>query len=298
MRRPDFFIVGAPKAATSALYFHLRQHPDIFMPALKEPQFFGFDQHHLGHERRTTEEYLQLFGGGDAASARRLGEASTNYLYSRTAAAEIADFSPDASIIVMLRDPVAIMHAYHATQVAGGFETIRDFGEALAAEEERKQGRLLPRRSGIRESLYYRDIADLASHVWRWFDVFGRERVHVIFFDDWVADEALVFGGVLRFLGVDEAFRPSFVPVNENRRVRSARLQNFVLELPAPLTAVASALPAGTRSRWRHGLLRLNTSAAGRDAVDPELLRRLRAEFAPKIDELAALVGRDLSAWR
>jgi len=294
--KPDFFIVGAPKAATSALWAHLRAHPQIFMPELKEPQFFGFDQEHLGHARRTLQEYLGLFG--PAGGAERVGEASTNYLHSRTAAAEIAAFQPNASIVVMLRDPVAIMHAYHETQVAWGFEPIHDFAEALEAEQDRRRGRRLPPRSGIRENLYYRQVADLPRHVRRYFDTFGRERVHVVLFDDWCADAAAVYRQVLSFLGVDPGFRPELEPVNENRRVRSRRFHAFVLEPPPAISAAARAvIPAAMRSRWRHLLLRAATRTAPRIGLEPELLWALRQEFAPKIDELAALVDRDLSAW-
>jgi hypothetical protein len=296
MREPDFFVVGAPKAATSALFAHLRRHPEIFMPALKEPQFFGRDQHHLGHSRRTPDEYLALFEG--AGRARRVGEASTNYLYSATAAEEISAFAPDAAIIVMLRDPVAIMHAYHATMVAGGFEPIRHFARALEAETERRHGRLLPDRSGLRESLYYRHIADLPAHVERYFRVFGRERVHVILFDEWRSDEAGVYRETLRFLDVDDSFVPSFEVVNDNRTIRSNRIHDFVLEPPKPLSAAARALlPPPVRSRWRHGLLGLNTRRAAREPIEPGLLRELRAEFAPVIARLAELIERDLSAW-
>ncbi|MGI0040227.1 MAG: sulfotransferase, partial [Nitrososphaera sp.] len=43
MRKPDFFIVGAPKCGTTAIQYYLGQHPDIFLPD-KEMDFFGSDQ--------------------------------------------------------------------------------------------------------------------------------------------------------------------------------------------------------------------------------------------------------------
>ena len=42
-RKPDFFIVGAPKCGTTSLYYYLRQHPEIFLPDYKEPHYFGKD---------------------------------------------------------------------------------------------------------------------------------------------------------------------------------------------------------------------------------------------------------------
>ena len=76
--RPNFFIVGAPKCGTTALYAYLRQHPDIFMPETKEPNFFGHDIERRRSQRLTEEEYLALFRL--AGDARRVGEASVRYL--------------------------------------------------------------------------------------------------------------------------------------------------------------------------------------------------------------------------
>lgn len=276
---------------------HLGAHPEVFMCPLKEPQYFGGDQHHIGHGRRTLEEYLALFeGAGDAA---RVGDASTNYLYSRSAAGEIAAFAPDASIIVMLRDPVEIMYAYHSTMMLSGFEPIREFADALAAEPLRRRGRCLPKRSGIRECLYYRDIADLAPHVTRYLETFGPDRVRVIVFEEWRSRAELTYRDTLAFLGVDPNFLPELSLVNVNRRIRNNRAHDLVLDPPRPLQwAARRLLPLGIRYPVSRRLLALNTRAANREAMEPGLLQELRAEFAPKIDELARLIGRDLSAWK
>ena len=85
-RYPDFFIVGAPKCGTTALYAYLRQHPQIFMPFHKEPLFFGDDLSHR-YGRMSTDEYLALVDG--AGDGQRVGEASAWYLYSSSAAEEI-----------------------------------------------------------------------------------------------------------------------------------------------------------------------------------------------------------------
>jgi hypothetical protein len=36
-RKPNFFIVGAPKCGTTALSEYLRSHPDVFFSSPKEP---------------------------------------------------------------------------------------------------------------------------------------------------------------------------------------------------------------------------------------------------------------------
>src|ERR1051325_3379611 len=107
-RRPDFFIVGAPKCGTTAMNGYLRQHPQIFMPERKDITYFGTDLK-FERSRISYDEYISLFQ--DANDALRIGESSVWYMYSKTAAEEIKSFSPSASIIVMLRNPVDMLYA-------------------------------------------------------------------------------------------------------------------------------------------------------------------------------------------
>ena len=94
-KKPDFFIVGAPKCGTTSFYHYLRQHPQIFMPDNKEPHYFGSDLKKRSDEFiKTEEEYLSLFK--DADPSQMTGEASTFYLYSKVAQEEIKSFSPHA----------------------------------------------------------------------------------------------------------------------------------------------------------------------------------------------------------
>src|SRR6476469_4658818 len=98
-RIPDFFIVGHGKSGTTALYEMLVRHPQIYMPAGKEPWFFASELHERTPPRpegtpRTLAEYEALFSA--ARPDQRVGEASAQYLWSRTAAAAIADVQPEA----------------------------------------------------------------------------------------------------------------------------------------------------------------------------------------------------------
>jgi hypothetical protein len=102
MPKPGFFLVGAPKCGTTSLHDHLAQHPALFLPAVKEPTFFGADVPLLPAVG-SLDAYVALF---DAGAGRLCGEASTNYLASTSAAREIHDFNPGARIIVALRNPV------------------------------------------------------------------------------------------------------------------------------------------------------------------------------------------------
>jgi hypothetical protein len=295
MVRPDFFIVGAPRCGTTALYAYLRKHPQISMPEHKEPMYFGRDLTSL-HERLTERDYLDLFRS--ATPGQRVGEASTWYLYSRTAAREIVEFSPNAQIIIMLRNPVDVMYSLHGELSFYGGEVVHDFAEALRLEPERMAGR---NRGPSRrpEALYYRDTVRFAEQIERYHEVFGRDRVRVIVYDQFAADVPAAYAETLRFLGVDDAFQPEFGIVNESKRPRLRRLQAVIVRPPRP---VARLIPMLRRFPWAHRLreriLLANSRSVRRQPLDPELRRRLTLELQPEVERLERLIGADLSAWK
>ena len=290
--RPNFFIVGAPRCGTTAMYEYLRAHPDVFMPYYKEPVFFGRD---LNKRSRTFDErdYLDLFASSDGE--RRLGEATVWYLYSRTAADEIKAFAPDARIIIMLRHPVDMMYSLHSLMLLTGNEDIADFEEALEAEPERARGRRIPKGARRVEGLQYRACGRYAAHVRRYLETFDDDAVRVITYDDFRGDPAAVYRRTLEFLGVDADFQPDFSVVNRNKTVRIRALQKVTAS--RAFIGLTNRLPGPVQHRLRKGLKRLNTRAETRPPMSPELRDRLTRELAPDVAELGELLGRDLSAW-
>ena len=294
MAKPDFFIVGAPRCGTTAMYEYLRQHPQIFMPEHKEPIYFGDDLTHL-HGRLTERDYLGLFK--PSRPGQRVGEASTWYLFSTSAAREIRDFDPNAQIIIMLRNPVDVMYSLHRELVFYRAEPIKDFDEALAAEADRKQGRRLG-PSGRAEMLYYRDVVRFADQVERYFETFDRERIHIIVYDDFAKDPAAAHRELLRFLGVDDSFEPRIERVNETKEHRFAALTEIIVRPPRP---IARLVPLVRRTRIAHqiraAILMANSKATKRAPMAPDLRERLTAEYADEVARLGELIGRDLSHW-
>ncbi len=295
MTRPDFFIVGAFKAGTTSLYEYLRQHPQVYMPFHKEPMYFGADLD-ARYRRMSEDEYLRLFA--DARPGQRVGEASPWYLYSASAAREIQAFSPGAQAIVMLRNPVDVMHAQHSQLLFNQREDLVDFADALAAEPDRRAGQRIPAGALRREALFYRHSVRFAEQLGRYFDVFGRERVHVIVHDDLVADAATVVRATFGFLGVDPDVAVGLEVRNSNRQTRSGVLQRLVFRPPGPLR---HAVPWLRRfplvHRLRDALVTANSRSERRAPMDEALRRRLTVELAPDVEELGRLIGRDLSPW-
>jgi hypothetical protein len=293
-RLPDFFIAGAPKCGTTSMYAYLRQHPQIFLPFLKEPLFFGADLTHR-YGRMQPAEYLALFR--PARADQVVGEASAWYLYSETAAREIHDAVPDAKIIVMVRDPIEVMHAQHSQLRFNRQEDIADFGEALAAEPRRLEGRDLPSGTFRRENLFYRRMVRFAEQLERYFDVFGRDRVHVVVYDDLKADTAAEYRRVLAFLEVDPSVEVTLEPRNRSKRIRSSLIQRLVWDPPLvrKLAPVLRRFPIA--HRVRDAVLRVNSVSSSRETLDPGLRADLVHELKPEIARLERLLDRDLASW-
>jgi hypothetical protein len=292
---PDFFIVGAPKSATTSLYQYLREHPEIFMPSTKEPHFFGSD---LSSTKfvRDKREYLDLFA--DVDGARILGEASVYYLYSRMAAREIFEFNPSARILILLRNPVDMIYSLHSQALSSAYEDILDFSEALEAEEDRARGERIPDIADFPQGLLYGRIGMYAEQVRRFLDTFPADQVQVILFEDIKDDPDGVYLNVLRFLGVhDLGFRPEFRRINENRRLVSVGLEHFAKRRVKLRESLKSAAPR-VYSALYSAFHRLNARPARRQQMPQELRQRLVSRFAPDVATLSKILQRDLTSWR
>jgi hypothetical protein len=300
-QRPNFFIVGAPKCGTTALTHYLAQHPDIYL-AKKEMHFFGADLH-FGPQfyRRNEKAYLAEFA--DCHGCACAGEASVWYLFSREAAAEIKAFSPQARIIIMLREPAAMLYSLYHQFMLDGNEFLPSFAEALAAENDRSQGRRVPRQAYFIQGLVYRATARYTNQVRRYFEVFGRERVHVIIYDDFAANTAGAYQDTLKFLGLSAGpAKINFQLVNPASAPRSLFLRNLLNDpfLRRMAISMKSWLPPSLFAWGQKTGIRLalsNRRPAVRAPLPPELKLALRREFTPEVERLSALLGRDLTGW-
>ena len=305
-RRPDLFIVGAPKTGTTSLYEYLKGHPDVFMSSVKEPRYFAPDLavESAGHDLRygrDLDRYLALFD--DATTQKRLGEASVRYIYSEEAPRLIKDFQPSAYVVVGLRDPVELIYALHNQSVSEGIEPLTDFEAALAAESDRLAGRDAPGGLHPMHTVYI-ERGKLAPRLRTWRDVFGADRVHAFVFEDLVLDPVAVFRALLEFLEVDPTYRPpAFEAFNASHQPRSRMLRRLTDTRPAQFMAW-KVLPrligdAGAH-RIARAITRANRRPSPRPSMSPQLRDRLREVFAEDVAELSQTLGRDLAAqwWR
>ncbi len=241
-------------------------------------------------------KYIGLFA--PAEHQTRVGESSIWYLYSKVAATEIHSFCPDARIIIMLRNPVDVMYAYHSQRLHNGIEDIPDFTEALKAEGDRKIGKRLPKYPWPVFGLFYREIVRFSDQVARYLDVFHREQVKIVIFDDFIADPSGEYRDVLRFSGVDSEFKFDTRPVNQNKTYRILFVGDLVY---CPSTIIPGKVRAIVPRAIQDvvvGLIRgFNTKVKPRRPLPLEVRMSLEAQFAAEIRALSGVVGRDLMSW-
>lgn len=202
-RLPDFLVIGAQKAGTTALYAYLRWHPRILGPSWKEVSFF--DRHWARGARWYRGQFpndlrRRLAGGA------LVGEASPSYLFHPAAPERARSVVPGARLIALLRDPVDRAYSHWQHEVALGREPLQ-FEDALAAEEERTRGeveRLLadPRyfsRAWWDHTYFARGL--YAEQLERWLAAFPREQLLVLTMEAFGARPAETYAEVLAFLG-------------------------------------------------------------------------------------------------
>lgn len=298
MRIPDFFIVGAPKCGTTALYSYLKERPDVFMPELKEPHFFArdFAAYRAVRER---DAYLALFA--EAAPDALLGEASVWYLFSEVAVADIMRANPAARIIVMLRNPVDMVHALHAQLLHAPDEDVTDFEQAWRLQEVRAAGRSVPRHCREPRHLQYRTVGSFAAQIERLQQHVPAEQVLTLLYEDFARDPAASYGETLRFLGLPQDDRRSFERINAGRARRSRLLAGGVRDLVALLGPAYGPAKRTLNALGLHpgrAVVQWNSRCQERAPLSPGFRAELGDAFRDDVARLEIRLGRSLDVWR
>jgi len=284
MRWPDFFIVGAPKAGTTSLYHYLKEHPDVFMPAEKEPNFFSseeLDQQKLYYNatrHRDTDGYLQLFNA--AQEQQKIGEASVSYLYYPTVPAKIKAAAPDARILISLRDPVLRAQSHFEMDERLGYvktdlKTIVDHPEQFP----------LFYQQYVRLGLYYEQVT-------RYLETFGSSRVKIILDEDLHNNQEDTLEAVFDFLGVNPTFEPTPGAHNQHRSPKNGALKSLY-EHKKLREALKKSLP----KKWQKRILDAGFPAGDREPMADHVATKLRSIFHKDIIALAEVTGMNLNAW-
>jgi len=279
-RWPDFIGIGTIKSGTTWLWQCLREHPSMFLPVMKELEYFD-TRFELGEEW-----YREFFRDADG---RICGEISPQYVHCPAAFERMAPLAGRVKLIVCFRNPADRAFSHY----------MMDAREERGLTQQDKVRRFdeLVRSGGSKYVEFGRYSGQIAPYLRR----FGRDSVHAVFFEDISSDPLRVFRETCAFLGVDPAIVPASLAsrVNASKRYRSVRL--------------FKGLQAGVRAMEAVGLERL-VLYLKRTAVRDQVLRMLETpeDYEPMLpgtrrhlvdlyregnERLAELFGRDLSGW-
>lgn len=289
---PDFFIAGAPKCGTTSLYSWLRTHPRLFMPC-KEPGFFSRDL--LDHPDLQFHLYRRLFD--DRPECTLVGEASPKYLYSAVGLREIRSHRPDARILILLRNPVDLVHSFHGQMVKQCDEVVTDFEAAWRLVDSRSEGAALPRMCRSATLVDYPFWGRIGSRLQDLFSVFPANQIRVYLLNDMQLHPATLYADVLEFLGVEHDGRTDFGAENPRVRVRSTAAHGALVGLRRRIWPILRSRGVGGT-----GLLRLLHRWNVSDAPETSMSDRFRQElirfFADEVRLVEQILERDLSIWR
>ncbi|MBV9293198.1 MAG: sulfotransferase domain-containing protein [Frankiales bacterium] len=273
---PNFFILGAQKAGTTALHTYLSGHPEVFLPAWKEPDFFI--------EARTWQRglgwYEELFAGAGDAPAR--GEASTSYTmfpFFTGVPDRLFGVVRKPRLIYLMREPIARMRSAYQHGLARGVER-RPIEDALLHEARY----LIP-------SCY-------AFQLEQWLPRVPRDRVLLLTAEALRHDRAATLRRVLEFLGVDPAWRPADLDqehhVSDIKRAPRASWQSY----RTVAARVPGAVPGRLRSAEARGSRLLTRPIEpGEVVVSDDLRERLAALLRPDLVRLRGYLGTDFDCW-
>ncbi|MGD9238206.1 MAG: sulfotransferase [Desulfobacterales bacterium] len=303
MKTPNLFIVGHPRSGTSSLHSYLRQHPDIFMTAIKEPNFFSsdfrnesdrFHKKRLYFPYRTENQYLRLYKKW--THEKIAGEASATYLCSRTAAREISHYNPAAKIIMMFREPTQFLHSFHSAARFALGEHHQDFKTAIEAEKDRREGRGFAGRVITPSWLFYSEFVKYTAQINRFCASFDPAQIKIIIFDDFKMNTPKMYKEVLEFLDVDPDFSPDFDIVNPNKQLRWPLLKKYTLDSPYFRKTLRLLFSdntyAGLKDFYKNKLVKY----APREDLDETSRLELMQGFKPEVEKLSEFLKIDLVA--
>jgi hypothetical protein len=287
-RYPNVFLIGAAKAATTSFANALGQHPDVFLPAVKEPDFFSVDRHYeTGLDRFIREYYGE-------ATERVCVDASVSYLVSTQAPQRIAESlgTETPRFIVVLREPTERAYSNYWECRAAGFEEAT-FEESLKSDELR-----VGRQWAGRYTQSHLEGSRYGTHLDRWTSMFPRDSFLFLRFEDLIHSTAASLDRAFTFIGIDPAIGTMTINRENYRRNPRRSAVRLVSAIPESVKRPLRRLVGQRRlAGMVSSLERLSIGESEIPPMDGTTRERLRALLRPEVERAAQITGLDLSEW-
>lgn len=286
MKRPNLFIIGAPRCGTTSLVHWLKQHPDVFMSREKEPHFFNSDQGY--HRVPDLAAYNALFARAEQRHTV-IGEASVFYMYSDFAIENILSYNPDAMFVVCYRDPLELVHSFYFEQRYWGIETARTFEEAWSLSDERRRSARLPRNCPDPLLVDYKRIGAIGAAMENVLQHLDISRFHFVSLDEMQDDPERAIADLCRFLRIEDASRTDVPHRNKSKLNRLP----YLMETLGSITRVKNGM--GIRKQLGIGryIERLCKNEIERPDLSPDVRASVSEYFADDYQRFQRVLG----AW-
>jgi hypothetical protein len=287
---PTFYIVGAARCGTTSVWAHLKKHPHVFLPDMKEPSYFisapAPSEIAAQYCTGDSDAYQALYRGAKGYQA--IGDVSPGYLWDRQVPLRIHDHCPRARILILLRDPVDRAYSHYLMLARMGLDSL-PFDEAVRRDNSQDPDNWWYRYRYIETGLYFAQVA-------RYFEAFGRDQVAVFLFEDFAKDPAGMLTSAARHIGVD----PELLNLEELGRVynptRTPRFKWLYDGARQVLSLRARSLFPEALRAW----LSYNPLFYRREkpAYEEKTAKYLQSIFEPDICRLEELLGAKLPQLR
>ncbi len=282
---PNLFIVGTPKAGTSSLYAYLTIIPGIFMSKAKEPNYFSIktipdNKRTLKPQIRDKTKYLALFK--KVKNEKIFGEASPSYLSDPDAPKLIHQVSPNAKIIIILRDPVERAYSHYLMLIRIGFMKDSFHEEVL---KSLKIVRIYNKTSLRLETGLY------AEDVQRYLNIFGPKQVKIIIFEEFINNIKKTMKDILSFLDINYELNDFDVEAYNKFGVARGQISQFILRQRIVRSLAERIMSPSRRRVLREKILLKNEPKPKIRKDDKEILIKFYREDVEKIQNI---LGRKL----
>lgn len=300
---PDFIIIGAGKSGTTSLYEYLKQHPQVFMSAVKETNFFALEGSEIKQQDDSEEQtahypwavnnlddYLNLFR--EASGYKAVGEVSPMYLYHPEAPKRIKDKIPEVKLVAILRQPVERLYSRYMHLVRESREPKGSFADALNKET------IWWRRNDLVTEGFY------GTYLSRYYELFQKDQIKVFLYEDLRNKPKELLHDLFEFIGVDPDFEPATSDeFNKSGRIKSKKLDYLIGQNSAVVKTLNKVSPQLVKAvkesealkrqvnKWRNKNLE-------KMPLDKALKLQMTKEiYRNDIELLQTILNRDLSAW-
>lgn len=277
---PNFFIVGTPKSGTTSLFHYLQEHPEVFLPELKEPHFFSCPEVKNTYYKTkivdSKEEYLDLYQ--ETESYKAVGDLSSSYLFNKETPKRIHQFNPDAKIIIVLRNPVDRALSHYLMDVNLGYINA-SLSKVINNKDTFKQ--------------HYQEYIELGFYeqqIRAYTKQFPDSQIKVVLSDTLYANTAETLKDIYSFINVSTTFITDFETVHNSYTVPRFKALKSLVQSDGLKKMIPSGLKSGLKS-----LIYKTNAEKPKLEVEKNLLREI---YKKSIVETETLINQDLSSWK